>query len=72
MTICPNDPVSFLDARGIPWWGVAVSDVITVDQPWPVVKVQVTGLRGFKVFTVPARDVQLMRTSVAVVLDVAA
>ena len=53
--ITPHSPVTFQDARGVTWWGTAVSPVLTHNQPWPVVIVQVKT----KVVRVPARDVEL-------------
>lgn len=71
MKIESGTPVSFLDSFGVPWWGMAVSPVLTDDQPWPVVMVQVPGRTRH--CRVPARDIQLARvTSTSVNLDWAA
>jgi hypothetical protein len=59
--IAPNSPVSFLDGRNIPRFGIAVSGVVDSDGPWPHVMVRHTAGDGAEsVAKVPARDVEAM------------
>lgn len=66
--ITPNANVTFEDARGFCFWGVALSPVLTHNQPWPVVIVQTKN----KVVRVPARDVELCRVQPPVMRAAAA
>jgi|SRR5882757_2525877 hypothetical protein len=59
--ITPNSPVSFLDARNIPRFGIAVSGVVDSTGPWPHVIVRHIARDGTEsVAKVPARDVEAM------------
>lgn len=56
-----NTPVSIMDRNGTCWWGVALTGVLTDDQPWPLVVVQLDGHK--KPVKVPARDVAVARVT---------
>lgn len=56
MNIQPGTPVSFVDNRGVAWWGTAQSPVLVDNQPWPVVIVKVP--HKDRPLRIPARDVE--------------
>jgi hypothetical protein len=56
-----GDKVSFVDGRGITWFGIAESTVKR-GRDWPVIRVRI----GRRVAEVPARDVNLWPTPVSV------
>jgi hypothetical protein len=59
--ITPNSPVSFLDGRNIPRFGIAASGVVDSNGPWPHVIVRHISRDGTESVTkVPARDVEAM------------
>lgn len=71
MTIESGTPVSVMDGHGTCWWGVAITGVLTDDQPWPLVVVQLNGRKH--PVKVPARDIELARvTTTSANLDWAA